>query len=109
MKRALVQIVANLLRNAVEASVLRRRKRITIAVKNQDDRVAISVEDRGPGFSPDVLARLGEPFQTTKEAQGGMGLGLYVSALLAKQMGATLTAEALRGGGARVSLGLGPS
>ncbi len=109
MKRALVQVVANLLRNAAEASVLRRRKRITVSIKKHDGRVAIGIEDRGPGFSPDVLARLGEPFQTTKEAQGGMGLGLYVSALLAKQMGATLTAEALRGGGARVTLWLAES
>lgn len=108
MKRALVQVVANLLRNAAEASLLRRRKRITVSVKKHDDgRVAIAIEDRGPGFTPDVLSRLGEPFQTTKEAQGGMGLGLYVSALLAKQMGATLTAEALRGGGARMTLWLG--
>ncbi len=107
MKRAFVQVVANLLRNAAEASLIGRTKRITVSVKRRDAGVAVAIEDRGPGFSPDVLARLGEPFQTTKEAQGGMGLGLYVSALLAKQMGATLTAEALRGGGARVVLLLG--
>lgn len=102
VKRALVQILANLLRNACEASLLRRKKRIFISVRSVEDRAEIAVEDRGPGFSPDVLARLGEPFQTTKEAQGGMGLGLYVSGLLARQIGATVVAETLRGGGARV-------
>ncbi len=107
MRRPLVQVIANLLRNAAEASLLGRKRRITVSVREVEGRVAVGVEDRGPGFSPEVLGRLGEPFQTTKEAQGGMGLGLYVSALLAKQMGATLTAEALRGGGARVTLWVG--
>ncbi len=107
MKRAFVQVIANLLRNAAEASLLGRKKRIVVSVKQEDGFVFVAVEDRGPGFSPEVLSRLGEPFQTTKEAQGGMGLGLYVSALLAKQMGGTLSVETVRGGGARVVLKLG--
>ncbi len=93
IRRALVQILANLLRNACEASLLGRRQRITISVVEADGLVRLSIEDRGPGFSPAVLARLGEPFQTTKEASGGMGLGLYVSGLLARQMGARLAVE----------------
>jgi two-component system sensor histidine kinase RegB len=99
MKRALVQVLTNVLRNACEATLLGGRKRVTLTVSARDGRAEVAVEDRGPGFTPDVLARLGEPFQTTK---GGMGLGLYVSAQLARQMGATLVAETLKGGGARV-------
>lgn len=99
-------MLANLLRNASEASLIGRRRRITIAVEERDGQARIRIEDRGPGFSPEILARLGEPFQSTKEAQGGMGLGLYVSALLARQMGAKLTVQSVRGGGARVTLGL---
>jgi len=99
MKRALVQVLTNVLRNASEATLLGRRKRVSVSVATRDQRAEIAVEDRGPGFTPDILARLGEPFQTTK---GGMGLGLYVSAQLARQMGATLVVETLKGGGARV-------
>jgi two-component system sensor histidine kinase RegB len=105
MKRALVQVLANLLRNAAEASLIGRR-RITISVRDAGGRAEIAVEDRGPGFSPEILARLGEPFQTTKQAEGGMGLGLYVSAMLARQMGAALSVASSRGGGARVVLSL---
>ena len=106
MTRALVQILVNLLKNACEAPVLGRRKRVTIGVAERDGRAEISVEDRGPGLTPEMLARLGEPFQTTKEGSGGMGLGLYVSAQLAKQMGAELVVQSLRGGGARAIISL---
>jgi two-component system, sensor histidine kinase RegB len=71
--------------------------------------VEISVEDHGPGFAPEILARLGEPFQTTKPPSAGgtasgMGLGLYVSATLARELGWTLRVHTAAGGGARVAL-----
>lgn len=106
MTRPLIQILVNLLRNACEVTVLGRRKRILVGVVEREGRAEVSVEDRGPGFSPEILARLGEPFQTTKEDRGGMGLGLYVSALLAKQMGAELTVQTLKTGGARAVVAL---
>jgi len=108
MPRALVQILANLLRNACEASLLGGMKRIVIVVGQRDGVAQVAVEDRGPGFRPEVLSRLGEPFQTTKEGQGGMGLGLYVSAQLAKQMGARLVVES-QPRGARVVLSIEPA
>lgn len=104
VKRALVQLLVNLLRNASEASLLGRKRRITVAVKRVGDQAEISVEDRGPGFSPEILGRLGEPFATTKAKEGGMGLGLYVSGMLAKQMASVLRVQSAAGGGARVSL-----
>lgn len=104
MRRALVQVLANVLRNAAEASILRRNPRIVVAVKRVDGHAEVSVTDHGPGFRPEVLARLGEPFQTTKSREGGMGLGLYVSARLARQMGSTLKVQSVPRGGARVSL-----
>ncbi len=101
---ALGQVLVNILRNAAEASVLGRRRRITIEVERVGDRAEVRVEDRGPGFSPEILARLGEPFQTTKA--GGMGLGLYLSGELARQMGSSLLVQTVPGGGARVTLSL---
>jgi C4-dicarboxylate-specific signal transduction histidine kinase len=69
-------------------------------------RIEISVRDNGPGIEPEVLDRLGEPFQTTKEAKGGMGLGLYVSSVLAGRMGGDLRVDTPEGGGTRVTLSL---
>lgn len=106
MRRALVQVFVNLLKNAAEATLLGRKHRILVGVVEHERNVEVFVEDKGPGFTPEILSRLGEPFQTTKEAQGGMGLGLYVCAMLAKQMGSELAVRSVAGGGARVSITL---
>jgi len=101
---ALGQLLVNVLRNAAEASVLGQRRKITIEVARVGGRAEIRIEDRGPGFSPEILGRLGEPFQTTK--RGGMGLGLYLSGELARQMGGTLRVQSAPSGGARVTLNI---
>jgi C4-dicarboxylate-specific signal transduction histidine kinase len=70
------------------------------------DHAEIIVDDSGPGFRADILARLGEPFQTTKDRQGGMGLGLYVSSVLLDRMNGTLFVSNIEEGGARVTIKL---
>ena len=102
----LCQVLTNLLSNAVQATSPEGHtaRRIEIAVKTRDKWIDVSVSDDGPGFSAAILERLGEPFHTTKEDQGGMGLGLYVSSVIAKRMGAVLRIENADQGGARVTL-----
>ncbi len=52
--------------------------------------VLVEVEDRGAGMSPEVLARIGEPFFTTKDPGQGSGLGVYIARTLAEQLGGAL-------------------
>ncbi|MEO5731251.1 MAG: ATP-binding protein, partial [Byssovorax sp.] len=102
----LCQVLTNLLSNAAQATSPEGRsaRRIEVAVTRREKWIEVSVTDDGPGFSPEILERLGEPFHTTKEDQGGMGLGLYVSSVLAKRMNAVLQIENAEEGGARVTL-----
>jgi two-component system CheB/CheR fusion protein len=78
------QVVLNLLQNALEAVQVRRRRRQVRmrAIRLRATRgtlglVQVTVEDNGPGFSPDVAGRLFEPFLTTKK--GGLGMGLAIA------------------------------
>lgn len=103
LKAGLTQILKNVLTNAVEAG----SARIAVAVHATGDGVTIAVRDNGPGIDADLLPRIGEPFQTTKAEQGGMGLGLYVSTVLAEQMDGTLHVEC-DAAGTRVTLSLPP-
>ena len=104
------QVIRNLILNAVQATekagIAPADRRIEVAVIEKDGAAEVSVTDNGPGFSAEIRERLGEPFQTTKGDEGGMGLGLYVSSVLAQQMNASLRAESDAGGGARVVLTL---
>ncbi len=93
-KHKVLQILVNLIRNAIEALDTGRPpdKRITLRVAAQgDDRVKISVIDNGAGISAENLARIfGHGFTTRKD---GHGFGLHGGALAAKELGGSLTAQ----------------
>jgi len=69
----LYRVLANLLRNAAEAGA----RTVRIAACVEDERVAIRVEDDGPGLPDLVQASLFRPFVTSQ--RGGTGLGLAIA------------------------------
>lgn len=96
--RALRQAIWNLLDNAAEASPGGIALRASLA----GDTLAIAVSDHGPGFAPDRLASVGQPYQSTKGA--GHGIGLFLAVNVARRLGGRLEAVNLTEGGARVTL-----
>jgi two-component system sensor histidine kinase RegB len=100
-----VRALVNVLRNALQASD--PASRVFVAVTASDEgRVSIAVTDSGTGMSPDVLARAGEPFFTTKEQGGGTGLGLFVARATMEQLGGGLTIRSGPGEGTTVTMTL---
>ena len=85
---ALVQVVVNLVNNAIDASPQGGTVRLSNRVEG--DRIVLDVADEGPGIAPEVLARVFEPFFTTKPAGQGTGLGLSISRELVERCGGTL-------------------
>ena len=74
-----------------------------------DDSISIEVRDDGPGFSPEIFAKLGEPYVTSRPAgEGspsghlGMGLGFFIAKTLLERTGAQLDFRNDRNGGAVV-------
>jgi CheY-like chemotaxis protein len=70
------------------------------------DYIRLSVVDAGEGMAPEVLARVTEPFFTTKPRGQGTGLGLAMARGFAEQSGGVLTIESTPGQGTTVSLWL---
>jgi two-component system, sensor histidine kinase RegB len=94
LRAGVCQILSNVLTNAVQAVTRRLGAEIAVRLRQRrGGRIEIIVEDNGPGIDPSLLTRIGEPFQTTKADTGGMGLGLYVSSVLAERMGGSLAVE----------------
>ncbi len=83
--KALAETLRSLMKNAVQASPADAPVVLRTALAS--GRVRASVIDRGKGMPPDVLARVGEPFFTTKVPGEGMGLGLFLTRALAEQLG----------------------
>jgi signal transduction histidine kinase len=97
----LQQVVLNLVMNGIEAmsSMAERARELVITTRNIDpDQVQVTVEDSGIGLDPDTMARIFEPFYTTKS--GGMGMGLSISRSILLSHGGRLWATANDGPGA---------
>jgi signal transduction histidine kinase len=61
---------------------------VRITTGNVEDQVQVTVEDSGPGLDPNTMARIFEPFYTTKST--GMGMGLSISRSILQSHGGRL-------------------
>jgi C4-dicarboxylate-specific signal transduction histidine kinase len=90
----LQQVVLNLMMNGIEAmiAVTDRPRKLLIRSQMQDaGQVHVSVQDSGIGVSAEVMARLFEPFFTTRSK--GIGMGLPISRSIIEAHGGRLWAE----------------
>ncbi|WP_236018948.1 transporter substrate-binding domain-containing protein [Geomonas propionica] len=101
------QVIVNLLLNAAQ-SLEGSGKSIQISTRHDRfrDLVLLTVRDEGRGVEPEHLARLTDPFFTTKREEGGCGLGLSISAGIVKQHGGTLNFDSEPGFGTTVTMEL---
>ena len=75
------------------------------------DYVTVEIRDDGPGFAPEIFAKLGEPYVTSRPSGEnspsghlGMGLGFFIAKTLLERTGAEVTFRNAREGGAVVSI-----
>ncbi|MGE0521785.1 MAG: ActS/PrrB/RegB family redox-sensitive histidine kinase [Variibacter sp.] len=91
---ALLYGLGNLVENAVDFA----REKVEVAARWSPREVAITIADDGPGFSSEVIDRLGEPYVTAKRRRrmtnadepSGLGLGFFIAKTLLERSGATL-------------------
>lgn len=90
--------LGNLIENAVDFA----HSRVEIFVQWDDNKLSIAISDDGPGFAPEVLDRLGQPYVTQRrpmrgpdgeeeEAVFGLGLGFFIAKTLLERSGARLS------------------
>ncbi|WP_312996753.1 ATP-binding protein [Pseudomonas sp.] len=100
----LVGALLNLIENAIQASAGEARLKVHCYTRGNTLRLCVS--DSGSGIEPTVLARLGEPFFTTKVTGTGLGLTVVKAVARAHQGELTLRSRVGRGTCAQVSLPL---
>jgi two-component system, NtrC family, sensor kinase len=96
--QGLQQVFFNLVINAVQA--MSENGELSVwAVKDENKRIIVTVQDTGIGISEEDLPHIFDPFFTTKEVGHGTGLGLSVSYGIIKKHGGRITVESQPGEG----------
>ncbi|MFM0349836.1 sensor histidine kinase [Paraburkholderia sp. RL17-347-BIC-D] len=105
---AIIGVLINLLSNSVLAmrNAGTAGPAIHISVKWSGQRLHVVVRDNGPGIAGEHLARVFEPFFTTREVGQGLGLGLSISYAVIERHGGLLYAESELGSWASFSFDL---
>ena len=77
------------------------RERVEVAASWNGEDVAVTITDDGPGFAPEIMDRIGEPYVTNRRRArenvdgeaSGLGLGFFIAKTLLERSGATLDFE----------------
>lgn len=99
-ENALKQVVVNIIRNALES--LEQQGQINVTIFTEELYVCIQVTDNGCGISEKRLAKIGEPFYSTKEK--GTGLGLMTSFNIIENHGGKMSIDSQEGTGTTVKI-----
>ncbi len=108
---ALIHGFGNIIANAADFA----RARVRVIISWDESELRVSVEDDGPGFAPDIIERIGEPYVTSRpgsyaladtelpvpdafSGQQGMGLGFFIAKTLVEQTKGTIRARNLAHG-----------
>jgi len=84
--------IGNLIENAVDFAV----DRVEISANWSDEQVLVVISDNGPGFAPEIIDNIGDPYVTTRSSHGrrgdksGLGLGFFIAKTLLERSGATM-------------------
>jgi two-component system, cell cycle sensor histidine kinase and response regulator CckA len=106
----IVQVLANLISNAIQAGKGVRGHRVTISTRTDEEgRAVVEVKDSGPGIRLEDRARIFEPFFTTKPSGDGLGLGLSICQNIVASLGGDINVDSPPGSGAVFQVSLPPA
>ena len=82
----LIQIILNIVNNAIDALVITnvQNPHIVISIEEKKESVVIIIKDNAGGIKEEDVARIFEPYYSTK-GKNGTGLGLYMSQMLVQK------------------------
>jgi signal transduction histidine kinase len=96
----LSQVVTNLVTNAIDASIPKLGGAITLELRQEPDRILLTVADEGTGIEPAIIPQLFDPMFTTKPFGQGTGLGLaIVQDVVTRDFGGSITVTSQPGCG----------
>jgi signal transduction histidine kinase len=74
----ITRAIQNVIINAIQASA-EKKGQVTVSCERKDFYVDVRVQDTGSGMTPAQMAKIFDPYFTTKQGKSGTGLGLYIT------------------------------
>ena len=100
------QILVNIIQNAIQASPDGATIEVmTGRTEGEETRAWIKIRDYGSGMSPEVKARIFDPFFTMKPVGKGTGLGLWICQSIVHSLGGSIEVKTEPGAGTTFTLG----
>jgi PAS domain S-box-containing protein len=104
IEHQLQQVFLNLFLNARDA--MPKGGWLSVATRVENGRAAAEIADTGSGISPDLLARIYDPFFTTKPLGRGTGLGLSITYSIVREHDGLIQCDSMVGQGTRFTVSL---
>jgi two-component system, sensor histidine kinase PhcS len=104
----IIQILINLIQNAIDATKEREAPSISIRMQHLGRSTQLVIRDNGQGIPHENLPKVFDPFFTTKDVGEGMGMGLSICFRLMQQMKGTIEASSHPGHWTEVCLTFPP-
>ena len=101
----ITRAIQNVIINAIQASAESKGK-VEVSCIRKDFYVDVRIADTGHGIQPDQIAKIFDPYFTTKQGKSGTGLGLYITKKVVEDHGGSIKVESTPGTGTTITIRL---
>jgi signal transduction histidine kinase len=101
----MTRAIQNVIINAVQAAA-EKKGAVTVSCLRKDFYVDVRVEDTGAGMTPSQIAKIFDPYFTTKQNKSGTGLGLYITKKVVEDHNGSIKVDSTLGVGSTFTLRL---
>jgi signal transduction histidine kinase len=101
----ITRAIQNVLINALQASS-EKKGAVTVQCMQKDFYVDVQIEDNGNGIGSDQMAKIFDPYFTTKQGKSGTGLGLYITKKVVEDHNGSIKVDSTPGAGTKFTIRL---
>jgi signal transduction histidine kinase len=101
----ITRAIQNVIINAIQASS-DRKGTVEVSCIRKDFYVDVRIADTGQGISPEQIARIFDPYFTTKQGKSGTGLGLFITRKVVDDHNGSIKVDSTPGAGTTITIRL---
>jgi signal transduction histidine kinase len=101
----ITRAIQNVIINAIQAST-ESKGQVEVSCIRKDFYVDVLIADTGHGIQPDQIAKIFDPYFTTKQGKSGTGLGLYITKKVVEDHGGSIKVDSTPGAGTTITIRL---